>query len=504
MINVSQLASHPGNVREDLDLTPEFVASIAEMGVRMPLLLARGDAGQFRVIEGHRRLAAALQAGLAEVPCVLDPSRASDEAGQFLDMVIANSGGYRRNFTPVEEAAALFAAHEAGASRTRIRKSTGRKADEVKAALQAGGLSADTRTQMGETAGQLTLDQLALLAEFDGDQEAVTAIVEALRHGYTVEYTAERIRQDRAETAEHERLRAEFEAAGTPVTADLPEGAVRLTALTQDDEDLTPESHASCPGRGVFFPAWSRLHPVHYCTDPAEYGHAVRSLLPRLADSDSAGADATDVLPDPPAGDQPDPGRKLVIEGNKAWRASSQVRKRWLASVLFARRTAPREAAPFIARQLLTMPDPLRTGLAAAVSTVLFAEITGRKAADWLETCHTTPAGRVPLLMLGPIVTAFEQAMTEGEGKNTWRADRYSPCPRRVAGVYLAFLASIGYHLSAIEQALVDDVPYTGDAPPGPDLTDPADPGDPNQAAAEDGAPAAESAAEPKATSEAA
>jgi ParB family chromosome partitioning protein len=57
-------------------------------------------------------------------------------------------------------------------------------------------------------------------------------------------------------------------------------------------------------------------------------------------------------------------------------------------------------------------------------------------------------------------------------GKNTWRTDRYSPCPRRAAGTYLAFLASIGYQLSAIEQALTDDVPYTDDKPAGPDLAE--------------------------------
>jgi ParB family chromosome partitioning protein len=504
MISVGQLAGHPGNVREDLDVTPELLASVAEMGVRVPLLVIRDDAGRFRVIEGHRRLAAALQAGLAEVPCVLDPSRAGDEAGQFLDMVVANGGGYRKNFTPVEEAAALFAAHEAGATRTRIRKSTGRKAEEVKTALAVGGISGDTREAAGDLARQLTLDQLALLVEFDGDPEAVEQIVTALRQGYGAEYAAERIRQDRAEAAEHERLRAELEAAGTPVTPDLPEGAVRLTALTHDGDDLTPESHASCPGRGVFFAAWNRLHPVHYCADPAEHGHTERSLLLRPADAAEPGAGAADVLPDPPADVPPDPNRRLVIEGNKAWRAASEVRKRWLTGVLFARRTAPREAAPFIARQLLTMPDPLRTGLAAAVGLVLFGEITGRKAADWLETCDTTPAGRVPLLMLGPIVTAYEQAMTEGEGKNTWRTDRYSPCPRRHAGTYLAFLASTGYELSTIEQTLVDDVPYTGDTPAGPDLTDPPAAGNGDQATEQDDTAADAAGGDHQAPSEAA
>ena len=51
--------------------------------------------------------------------------------GLRLDMVTANSCTYRKNFTPLEEATALFAAYEAGASRTRIGKATGRKADQV-------------------------------------------------------------------------------------------------------------------------------------------------------------------------------------------------------------------------------------------------------------------------------------------------------------------------------------------------------------------------------------
>ncbi len=129
------------------------------------------------------------------------------------------------------------------------------------------------------------------------------------------------------------------------------------------------------------------------------------------------------------------------------------------------RRTVPREAAHFIARQLLTMPDPLRSGLAGAHHRVLFTEITGQPADKWEEACDTAAAARLPLLMLAPIVTAYEQAMTEGEGKNTWRTDRYSPCPRQAAGRYLSFLASLGYPLSDVEQAVADGIPYTGDSP---------------------------------------
>jgi ParB family chromosome partitioning protein len=494
MIETGKLAAHPGNVRLDVVLSAEFAASVAQYRVRIPLLVTTDADGGFRVVEGHRRLAAAVKAGLAEVPCIVDPERAADEAGQFLDMLVANGRGYRQNFSAVEEAAALFSAAEAGASRTRIRRVTGRKADEVRAALKVGGMSAQTRDAAGELAGQLDLDQLVLLAEFDGDADALERLLTALRHGLPVEYTAERIRQDRAEAAEHDRLVAELEAAGTPVTEDLPAGAGRLAALAQGEEELTPEAHGSCPGRGVFFPAWNRVVPVHYCTSPDQYGHAVRAMLrPGAAAGAAAGAGADagapGALPDPPAEESPDPGRRLVIEGNKAWQAAGEVRKRWLATVLFARRAAPRQAAPFVARMLLTMPDPVRTGLPMAPGRLLMGEVTGASAATWLETCDTAAAARLPLLMLAPIVAAFEQAMTEGEGKSTWRADRYSSCPRREAGRYLSFLASAGYQLSAIEQSLADDVPYTGDHPAGPGPAVLLDPGGADSPAP-DGGPA--------------
>jgi ParB family transcriptional regulator, chromosome partitioning protein len=124
---------------------------------------------------------------------------------------------------------------------------------------------------------------------------------------------------------------------------------------------------------------------------------------------------------------------------------------------------------------LLVMPEPLRSGLAAAPGRELFAKLTGQRASRLAEGCETATAGRLPLLMLAPVVTAYENAMTEGEGRNTWRTDRYSPCPRAEAGRYLAFLGSLGYELSGIEQAVVDGIGWT-DAPPGDPLVTGAEP----------------------------
>jgi len=482
MIVVDQLTAHPGNVRDDLHLDAEFCASIAEAGVRVPLLVTTAGDGGLRVIEGHRRLAAAIRAGLSEVPCVLDAARAGDDAGQFLDMAVANGAGYRRNFTAQQEADALFAASEAGATRTRIRKATGRSAGQVKAALQAGSLSAETRTRAARLGRQPDLETLALLAEFDGDDDAVGQLVRALTAGYGVEHVAERIRRDRAEAAQHEQLVTELTATGVTVTDTLPDGARRLDVLTHDGDELTPASHAQCPARGAFFSSLYPLDPVHYCASPDAYGH-IWKYQPAPAEP---GGGAPDPVPDPPGGGDGGPGRRLVIEGNKAWAAAAEVRKRWLRTLL-ARRTAPKEVMPFLARQLLTMPEPLCASLGTAHQTGLFADLAGQAGGEAVQACDTSPAGRLPLLMLAPVVTAYEREMSgdSGDRRSTWRADRYSPCSWRAAGSYLAFLASVGYELAPIEQAVADGVSYTGDHPGEPLITaldsDTEDPGQPDE-----------------------
>jgi len=127
------------------------------------------------VIDGHRRLSAAITAGLDQVPCDLAADRAGDLAGQYLDMVTTSR--HREQLRPIEEADALFAAHQAGASRTRMRKTAGLTPGEVTAALAAGKLTGLARE--AAAARDLTLDELVILAEFDGDEAAVTRLTRA-------------------------------------------------------------------------------------------------------------------------------------------------------------------------------------------------------------------------------------------------------------------------------------------------------------------------------------
>ena len=157
MISIDRLVAHPGNVRRDLAITAEFVESFAN-GVLVPFRITPNGDGRYRVIDGGRRLEAAIKAGLTEVPYDLVEDRAGDEAGQYLDML--NTSRHRKPLTVLEEADALFSAKEAGATRTRIRKATGMSSTELKSALSAAKLSDDARGKVEELEQQLTLDEI--------------------------------------------------------------------------------------------------------------------------------------------------------------------------------------------------------------------------------------------------------------------------------------------------------------------------------------------------------
>jgi ParB family chromosome partitioning protein len=463
VISIELLTAHPGNVRRDISLDQEFLDSITELGILTPLRITPDGSGGYRVIEGHRRLAAAEKLGLTEVPYDLAADRETDEAGQFLDMYATNH--HRKGLTALEEADALFAASANGASKTRIRKATGLGKDDIATALRAGQITGFARDVAAEFGHAITLEQLALLAEFEDDTQAIDRIMTDICSGRSGQHAAEKIRQERVEAAEHERLVAQLAADGYAITGELPPNAFMLYNLQHDGQELVPETHATCPGRAVHFNTYSPLQPRHFCADPEANGHVSRYQSAPLPDLTDGGADGTVAAPDPKTEDAaPDPQRKLVIEGNRAWVAARTVRKRWLADTLLARRTAPKDAMPFITVQLLTMPRALRDALTRAPRTELFAELTGGSMNS--DTIGGWATGRLPLALLAVIVTAYEDRMDGEAGRATWRTDqRFTQCDRSEASVYLRFLESIDYELSAIERAVADGVPYTGDQP---------------------------------------
>jgi ParB family chromosome partitioning protein len=101
----------------------------------------------------------------------------------------------------------------------------------------------------------LTLDQAATLAEFESDQEALTALVQAAKDSPSqFGHVAARLRATRAEREAKAAFTAELEAQGIAIYGDRPHVPWTLALENLRDGDgnqISPEAHATCPGRAV-------------------------------------------------------------------------------------------------------------------------------------------------------------------------------------------------------------------------------------------------------------
>ena len=98
-IEVTKLLQHPDNPRKNIGDVTELAESIKARGILQNLTVVPAENGMYTVIIGHRRLAAAKQAGLTEVPCaVVD----MDYKTQLSTMLLENM--QRSDLTVYEQA----------------------------------------------------------------------------------------------------------------------------------------------------------------------------------------------------------------------------------------------------------------------------------------------------------------------------------------------------------------------------------------------------------------
>lgn len=101
VIPIEDIEPNPQQPRQNLGDLAELIASIREKGVLEPLLV-REVGGRFQIIAGERRYRAAVEAGYAEVPCVV---RETSDAEMMELALVENL--QRKDLTPFEEADGL-------------------------------------------------------------------------------------------------------------------------------------------------------------------------------------------------------------------------------------------------------------------------------------------------------------------------------------------------------------------------------------------------------------
>jgi ParB/RepB/Spo0J family partition protein len=162
-IPTRDLTADPANVRSSLGDLTELAASIKRLGQLQPLVVRESPTGLV-VIDGHRRLAAAVSAGVPEVLCIVTGPTSESQA-----TLIMLAAAMHRQLEPMDQARAFRRLREAGMSVAAISARTGYSGMTVRARLALLDLPDDAQRMVRDKkmtlreAGRLTKSRYACL-----------------------------------------------------------------------------------------------------------------------------------------------------------------------------------------------------------------------------------------------------------------------------------------------------------------------------------------------------
>lgn len=172
LINPSLIDPHPDNPRKNIGDVTDLAASIKTNGLLTPLSVVP-NGSRYRVIAGHRRLAACKLAGTGAVPCfVLD----LDPLQQLEAMITENC--QREQLTTLEEADAIQGMLDLGATTANVAHRLGRSADYVRDRAKAASIKTEVRATRDDFS-QLTIGQLVAIARYDGQPDRQKKLAQA-------------------------------------------------------------------------------------------------------------------------------------------------------------------------------------------------------------------------------------------------------------------------------------------------------------------------------------
>lgn len=431
------------NVRRDLRVDPGFLETVRAHGVVKDLDVYVSLTGLV-VLDGHRRLHAALALGLEEV--AVRVVSCDGEAERIGRQLMVNDEHAHVN--AVERADAVTQLVLMGVPVSALRR-RGVGAEEVEAA-RAVARAPQVVREVAVARPEVDLLALASLASLAAGAVPGSRVV--ARAAAAVAERPEQAAHVAARAADDvvlERLRAEataaLEAEGTPLhegTVWADPGVEYLEDLVDEHgRDLDPAGHASCPGHAAVLHLASHwqtgdegaqvrvpeaYRPRYVCT--AWRGHH-RKRAATAASGASCG----------PQDEEARAARRDLVARNNAWDAANGVRRAWVRDVLLSRRP-PADAAVW--------QVPLLTGAPAWTTRASVARGWEHVGLTEAGSCHpATPAQAARDLV------AWTAVLAEGViGRTTWRDA--APALLGLVRLHLRSLEAWGYVLSDVEADL--------------------------------------------------
>lgn len=418
------------NVRLSPTLDGDFLASIRENGVLQAVTAVERD-GVLHVRYGQRRTLAAVQTERATIPVIVVPE--TDPSTIVIEQLAEND--HRDPITEADRGAAVETLAGLGMTAAAIAKRTKMHRTTVDAALTVRGSRA--ASQAVETF-ELTLEQAAILAQFEDDADTLAGLTEAAEHGQ-FDHAAQRAVDHRDSVAAAESERKRLTEAGYVLREDAPtwdEKIARLSDLRPKDSEpgatADPAEYLATGDLTVTVrPGWrGQAEVTYYLANARRHGLVDRYSS---APARSAGGGMTE---------EEKAERRAIVANNKEWRSAEQVRRRWLTTFA-ARKTSPKDGAAWLATSLAGRVYSLDR--AASGQHALARELLGLPApsgyadqtlADTIAKASSARAAHIALV----IALAAVEDVT---GTHTWR--------NHGDAAYFEALARWGYTLSDVE-----------------------------------------------------
>ena len=193
-ISVDDIKPNPEQPRSrfDEESMTELAASIREVGVLQPVVLARDEDGAHYLIAGERRWRAARKAGLSTIPAVV---RGTTGESTLVEALVENV--QRQDLTPLEEAHAYRQLLEdTGMSQEELAGRMGKSRPAVSNTLRLLALPGPVQTMVD--AGALSAGHARALLGLEDSKYAVYLAEKASDEGWSVRQVEEAVRNRRS------------------------------------------------------------------------------------------------------------------------------------------------------------------------------------------------------------------------------------------------------------------------------------------------------------------
>jgi ParB family chromosome partitioning protein len=498
------------NIRDAVDLGKEFLASLRQHGVLVPLTAVRSDDGVVTVRNGQRRTLGAREVGLTSVPVYVLPANASDETAEAVERIVHQivTNDQKADLTDAQRARGIQQMIDAGLSSSKVAKRLSMSRDTVKAATTAAGSAA---AMDALNSGQLSLIEAAALTEFeDAGPDVLHQLLNAAG-GPQFDHTVAQLRQQRETEQAREQAAESYRAQGYQVIDEQPawrdtscvelrwlraaegdtvtEDAITNPAhwavwldeeiafvdretgervdedaidfATEDDPNAEAEEglrhFSTVTEKIVFTPEW-------YCTDYQGAGLELDAFLKNTRpivhgqDETGGGEESGDEAEararrEAEEAEAAKRERRKVLALNKLGDAAASVRREFVRKLL-ARKTPPKGAAVFVAECLARDKFLLDQHHGDETAAELLRLDNSAAVRKLVESLGTGGDARAQVIVLGLVLGSLE-ARTP---KDAWRNASSGWLTSGVkSGEYLKFLAEQGYTLSAVEEVITAD-----------------------------------------------